>query len=346
MTVGVLLLCVACDGNRTVTPVDSGGPPDLMAPTPGQPVDILFVIDNTGSTESERLTLWENVHHLFEGLRSATTGKLPSLHVGVISTDLGAGNYGLQTCEVVGGDGGKLLSTPRIAACQPPTGSFIRFEEGQQINVLGVEPTIAALREAYGCISMLGDGGCAFEMYLESARRALDPKRKVNPGFLRPGAALLVVFIGTEDDCSARNLELFDPAQHGLNDPLGPLTSFRCFEFGIRCDINDRHTLGPRKGCVPAYDWLYRVEDYIKFFAGLGRPVAMAGLLGPREPVAVGKDGKNPWVEASCQGANGVAAPALRLHAVMDAFPHVSGAACEPAKFKDMLRAAAKLLNP
>jgi hypothetical protein len=362
------LLCIAaCDSERTINPYDGGLPPrDTRAPepdrnltpppprpdigpppiTPGQPIDILFVIDNSGSMGSEQQALVQTIDGLFEGLRSASSGKLPSLRVGVVSTDLGAGNYSLPSCEVTGGDGAKLLNRPGVAGCVAPTDPWIALDEGLQINVPGAKPTAAAAADAFRCIGAIGIQGCGFEMPLAAARRAVNPKLNINPGFLRQGAALLIVFVGDEDDCSARNAQLFDPQQQGLTDPLGPLTSFRCFEFGIQCDINDRNKPGPRKNCVPTFDWLYRVGDYIKFFASLGRPVAMAGLLGPRQPVVVGKDGQNPWLKPSCQGANGVAAPAIRIRSVMDAFPNVSGPICEPTKFKDTLRAAAKLLNP
>jgi hypothetical protein len=322
-------------------PSDAAPRPDLPKPTPGQPVDVLLVIDNSGSMEQEQEELLKEIGKLVEGLRDGT-GKLPSLRIGVITTDLGAGNYSLPSCEVTLGDQGKLQNAPRIAGCSGPNNPWIQFEENVAINVSGASPTVSALRDTINCIGRVGIQGCGFEFTLESARRAVDPVSNINPGFLRQGAALLVVFISDEDDCSARNPQLFDPQQQGMSDPLGPLTSFRCFEFGIKCDINDRDTVGDRKNCKPAYDWLYPVDDYIAFFAGLGRPVAMAGILGPRSPVTVGKDGNNPVLKPSCQGANGVGVPAIRIHTLIDAFKGVTGSVCEPPQFGKLLTAAGK----
>jgi len=130
------------------------------------------------------------------------------------------------------------------------------------------------VKTAFQCIAKLGTQGCGYEHSLESARRALDPQSNINPGFLRDDAFLAIVFITDEDDCSARNPQLFDPTQAALTDPLGPLTSFRCFEFGITCDINDRNKMGPRHNCVPAQDWLWTSRPVTSISSARSRPRA------------------------------------------------------------------------
>jgi hypothetical protein len=306
-------------------------------------VDLLFVIDNSGSMEQEQTALQNNFPKLIEALRSKKLGdQLPNIHIGVVSSDLGAGNYSLPSCEVTGGDGGQLQNTERVAGCTAPTDSFIKSIEGVT-NIPNCKgDSVECVKDAFKCIASLGTQGCGFEMQLEAARRALDPKLNLNPGFLREDAFLAVIFITDEDDCSARNPQLFDPQQQGLTDPLGPLTSFRCFEFGVQCDVNDRNKLGPRKNCVAAFDWLYKVEDYNKFFESL-KPskdrIIMAAIAGPKDPVVVGKDGQNPSLKASCQGANGVAVPAIRIMSVVDNFQGQFASVCEPSKFGEALQA-------
>ena len=131
-------------------------------------------------------------------------------------------------------------------------------------------------------------------------------------------------FLANEDDCSAKNAQLFDPSSQGISDSLGPLSSFRCFEFGIQCDVNDRNKVGPRKNCTPAYDWLRKTQDYVDFFKTLkpaGNVLAVA-IAGPTEPVRVGKDGNNPVLLHSCQnGASGFADPGIRIKQFVDGFP-------------------------
>jgi hypothetical protein len=120
-----------------------------------------------------------------------------------------------------------------------------------------------------------------------------------NAGFLREEAALGVVFLTEEDDCSARSTRLFardDPA-------MGPLESFRCTRFGVQCSEGGQtpdemnHT-GVKRGCAAsrgvASGSVMLVDDvapYREFLRGLKRDprrVAVAGLVGPVGPLVVG----------------------------------------------------------
>jgi hypothetical protein len=321
---------VKVDGNvvpgpDTVGPRrDAGlGSPDVkpsvdFGPILSGAVDILFMVDNSNSMEQEQKNLADNFRKMLDGLE--INGQLPDLRIGVISSDLGAGNYGLPSCEMAGGDGGKLQTKPRVAGCIRPTEPWISYSHGVT-NIPGAtgDPEVQ-LATAFACIAELGAGGCAFENQLESARRALDPALQVNPGFIRSGALLAVVFVTDEDDCSAQNTQLYDPAQQGLTDPLGPLTSFRCTAFGLVCDQSDLRAAGPKTHCKPGLDWLYKVEDYSTFFQGLkpaGR-VIVAAIAGPTEPFEVGVEGQNPVLKPTCQGINGGAVPAIRIKSVID----------------------------
>ncbi|MCK5796173.1 MAG: VWA domain-containing protein [Deltaproteobacteria bacterium] len=299
-------------------------------------VDILFVIDNSGSMEQEQKNLATQFPRLIEALRHEQLGgRIPDVHIGVVTTDLGAGSYGLPSCEVSGGDGGALQHKARIAGCTPPQDPWIAYDfTNDHTNIPGCQGDgVSCVKEAFSCIAQVGTQGCGFESPLEAARRALDPKRNTNPGFLRKDALLAVVFITDEDDCSARNPQLFDPQQQSLSDPLGPLSSFRCFEFGIQCDVNDRNATGERKHCTPAFDWLYKVDDYVSFFRSLKAPgdrVLMAAIAGPTSPVIVGKDGSKPTLAASCQSGSGFAVPALRIAHVVSAFDGTVDPICAP----------------
>ena len=97
-------------------------------------LDLLFVIDNSGSMQEEQENLIKNFPRLIEALRAKSLGsdgtgkpcnegtregcRIPNVHIGVVSSDLGAGNYGFQSCEQQGGDAGKLQHAARVAGCR------------------------------------------------------------------------------------------------------------------------------------------------------------------------------------------------------------------------------------
>ena len=281
-------------------------------------VDVLFVVDNSNSMAHEQQNLAKNFPKFISKLDQA---KL-NYRVGVISTDLGAGTYHLPSCETTGGDGGKLHNKPLIAGCQPPKDPWIA-KTGGVSNVPGGD-----VSAAFSCIAQLGTGGCGFEQTLEASRKALDPALKVNPGFLRSKSALALVYITDEDDCSAKDSKLYDPSQQGLADPLGPLTSFRCFDFGVSCSCQgkstcDRTVQGPRTNCVPAKGpYLHQVEDYVSFLKKLrpGGEVIVSAITGPADKVEVGLDGSNPTLKPSCQTSAGLAVPAVRIASLVKSF--------------------------
>jgi hypothetical protein len=88
-------------------------------------VDLLLVIDNSNSMAEEQALLAEHAGVLLEELLSPTSlpnGTLPapveSLHVGVVSSDMGTGGARIQTCvDPIDGDAGELQATGRLEGC-------------------------------------------------------------------------------------------------------------------------------------------------------------------------------------------------------------------------------------
>jgi hypothetical protein len=319
------------DGPGDDRAVTDGPPTDGPQPTQHyfpanlhKDVDILFVVDNSTSMIEEQQALAQAFPQ-FVDMLATLSGGMPDVHIGVTSPDLGAGNYNLPSCEVAGGDKGKLWNTPQKSSCTPPTDPYISYLAGAT-NVPGSGNALDRIKAAFSCIAEIGTGGCGFEHTIEASRRAVDPQLGINPGFVRPGALLVVVYVTDEDDCSAQKPQLFDPSQQSLTDPLGPLTSFRCFEFGVECTCSGgpctRTTPGPRTNCKPAYDWLHKIGDYVTFFKGLKAPgqVVMAALAGPITPVEVILDGQSPQLKPSCNVNWNNAVPAIRIKALVDAF--------------------------
>ncbi len=288
-------------------------------------VDLLFVIDNSGSMAEEQasLALWAR-DALFGTLELDPDTQL-NLHIGVVSTNMGAGPFAISGCEG-SGDGGALRSEPRLAGCEAPLDHYlVDVDNGDGTRTTNYSGT---LDEAFGCIAQLGIDGCGFEHPLEAMKRALDGSNPANAGFLREDALLAVVIVSDEDDCSAFDTQMFDTASSSIDDPLGPLSSFRCFEFGIVCDGDDPRTPGAKTGCASREDSAYMtaIADYADFLKDLKDDpgmVVVAGIFGEADGTAVVETdlNGNPQLAGSCTSDGGYAFPGIRLQAFLDQFP-------------------------
>jgi hypothetical protein len=296
-------------------------------------LDILFVIDDSGSMATDQYALVQAAgSELFEQLGDHL-GVMPDLHVAVISTDLGSNAVGAGGCDA--GDGGRFQVGG--GACASIDGTFlVDVDDGAGGRITNYQGTLA---DTFACVARLGDVGCGFEHPLEAMRRALDGSNPENAGFLREQALLLVVFLTDEDDCSAFDRSVFDATDESIGGPLGPLTSFRCFEFGVACDADDPRAPGAREGCVPREDsaYIYPVQEYVDFLSTLKADPSMvmvAGIVPPAAPVAVEADVNGyPALAGACTPPpapcppeqpdciRDPVAPAVRLDAVLHAFP-------------------------
>lgn len=103
-------------------------------------------------------------------------------------------------------------------------------------------PDDLSVPEALACLGLVGVSGCTYESPLEATRlallRAQDPHDPAF-GFLRPEAALFVLFVGDESDCSVRpeHAAIFDPDGGGAlwADGAGAPSSAVCWNAGMRC---------------------------------------------------------------------------------------------------------------
>lgn len=290
-------------------------------------VDILFVIDNSGSMREEQASLVANFERFVTVLNNIEGG-LPDIHIGVVSTNAGSGQ-GITGCEG-DGDNGILLNAPS-GACTPPGPERYIRDVASPDGLTRITNHGGSLADSFSCIAELGITGCGFEQPLEAMRRALDGSNPQNAGFLRPDALLAVVIITDEDDCSVDDVALFDPspALDRIDSVLGPLSSFRCFEFGVQCDPDTPRAAGPRVDCVPRDNSAYMpsVGEYADFLKGLKADpanVVVAAIIGNPTPVSVGAFNGEPTLEASCSSGAGEADPAVRLTAFLDEFPQRS----------------------
>jgi hypothetical protein len=252
----------------------------------------------------------------------------PPLRIGVITPDLGAGGHPVGFCQGEGQRGALQNATDTEGGCPVLTDRWLNIEDGVATN-LGYLP----VAEAVACL-VTGvqlaylTSACGFEQPLAAVERALDATE--NAGFFRSGAGLAVVLMTEEDDCSAADPLLFDPAA----TELGAISNFRCFEHGLRCEEEGREP-GARHGCrerTLAEGGLLRPTDVVatrlKQFK-TGRPVVVAIASGPARDTAdqpvtasVVLDGNlQPQVEPVCTSQGGLqATPAFRLAAFQSHF--------------------------
>lgn len=299
-------------------------------------VDILFVIDNSGSMEEEQEALAASSDQFFPVLEQRL-GALPDLHVGVISTDAGTGpGNGGTGCSTNGDDG--VLRTN--GTCGIGGNYIIDTDDGDGTRTRNYP---GALSDAFSCLADLGISGCGFERTLESLRRALNGSNSLNDGFLRDNALLAIYILSDEDDCSAVDTGMFNTSQNDLSAPLGQVSSFRCFEFGVTCECPDGQTecesrgIGERVNCRPKEDSLYMesVDNYVQFAKGLKmaneRQIVVGGAIGNIAPVNVRFNESGVLVlQPSCNSLAGEAVPGVRLHYFIDQFTMgVSGSICD-----------------
>lgn len=206
----LLLFALGCLSSYELVPIDPV--PDATTPPPpdAEPpplrcateLDVLLVVDDSpdGAVLQQRLN--DALPDFLAALEGAEA--FDSIHVGAVSTDLGAGGLGVDGCT---SPDDAILGAGRSAECTlaPP---FV---------------TLPDARDA-ACLLAFGSRGCGFEQPLEAALRATTPSDSrfrfldgsgghadgANAGFLRPGAKLAVVVVTNEDDCSVRDPEVFD----------------------------------------------------------------------------------------------------------------------------------------
>lgn len=346
---GLILALVSMAGcpSRDVSAVDPNQSKEQQKEIPvnlNRDIDILWVIDNSGSMEQEQGSLARNFPEFVNVLESIEGG-LPNIHMGVVSSDMGTAPHEIDDkCE--GSDNGVLqtLDCPALADGARYIEDVAVGDEGERQRNYGGD-----LAEQFSCMAQLGTNGCGFEQHLGAMRAALENDDE-NAGFLREEAFLAVIFIQDEDDCSTRSNDIFGGAGGDDRDSeFGEYSSYRCFEYGTACEPESERTTGPRDNCVPDDDSQYieSVGTYIEFLQTIKddpSKVIVAEITGPTEPVQVEEDPDSQnqlWVEPACVvcpgggddcsasfGSEGealvAAAPAIRMRAFLDGFPQRS----------------------
>ncbi len=201
-------------------------------------VDVLFVIDNSGSMLQEQAALSGQISRLVRVLASGDLNEdgardfepVKDLHVGVTTTDLGTAPTRVGTCNESGGQNGALVTSPAVptSACQSSYTPVQSFQPGGAM-------TAEDFARGVACLAETGITGCGFEQQLEATLRAVTPSTSnvtfyggtrgqgdlANQGLIRPDSLLAIILLSDEEDCSASDPAVFD-AQSPLSlaDPI------------------------------------------------------------------------------------------------------------------------------
>lgn len=161
------MLAVALGAGCTPDKVRGALPPGARIDTYNQvtvgKVDVLFVIDNSPSTEDKQDNLGRNITGFFTYLQQAKV----DYHIGITTTDVTGGGPGAQ---------GRLYGNPSVITPDTPNPA-----------------------EAFARNAKVGVGGSSNEEGLDGARRTLDLRPA---GFLRPDAYLFLIFVSDDEDHS------------------------------------------------------------------------------------------------------------------------------------------------
>ena len=344
-----------CGCPRPPLPAKTEPPPDAGPKRPtlffatNRNVDLLFLIDDSPSMRLSQDNLRRNFPVLMQTLENLPGG-LPNIHVAVVSSDMGAGDGSVASCDSTGGRNGIFQHTAR-GDC---TASGLASGATYISNIAGAANYSGTLPDVFTCIAALGEAGCGFEHQFAAITRALGvdgrPVPAENQGFLRPDALLAIVMITNEDDCSAvAGVPIFDTGSStNIESQLGPPTNFRCNEFGHFCDGNPPKRRAPNNDVNASVSYenctsrttprfllpVIDIANQIKSLKGDDGQIMVAAITGPQEPyVVTWKTPKVadrscgaascPWpqIAHSCMAADGsFADPAVRIAELVGQF--------------------------
>ena len=172
-------------------------------------IDLLFVVDDSSGMGPAQARMKAGLPILLDAL-AHEVNRFVDLHIGVITTDMGAGATGAPGCAVAPGPrGGRFQRRGAAAApgCQPPVGrDFIEYQFWENHHGPNNLPPGQDLQTTLACMLSVGESGCAFPQPIAAARAALADR-----DFLREESDLVLVFLTNHDDGSAPlDTDLFD----------------------------------------------------------------------------------------------------------------------------------------
>lgn len=325
------------DGTTTGSVGDTGttGTTTAHCATDGCMLDVVVVVDNSAAMAGAQRTLALSMIQLDQQLRALEA----DVQVMFTTTDMGN-----QFCAPFKAEGyTPAMGSPVTTACTDRIQDFVGLgadapNEAEACTTVCPEPLApnldlfvafnaevhnlpqegsvdldgdgeleTATAQALACMAPMGINGCGFESPLEAMLQALNPEATWNQGprpFVRDGAALGIVILSNELDCSVRTPAMMSNTDLYEIDPATDapaLSSAVCWNAGVDCvdqgggvydcQPNDADDLQPIERYNAYLDYLSQTQQ---------KPVFMLGLLGvpsvtahnrepPFEPVAGGR---------------------------------------------------------
>lgn len=268
----MLFACVPSVTKSVETETDDHDHPPPPHDPVNRAVDILLVIDNSGSMAQEQANLVANLGAFIEVLEADDVRA--DYRIGITTTD-----NGNPRCRGTSPEGGKL----QVSSCRsrpddftflgnPPVEAFdvacasVCSEESDAALADGLLPTTTdkdlerrprpwiesiggetnlpgglSPTEALGCLGPQGIAGCGMEQPLESMYKAIalsSYPESAQLGFVRDQAILAIIIVTDEADCSHNNAfdEVFSENKVFWSDPDAQFpTSAVCWNAGVAC---------------------------------------------------------------------------------------------------------------
>ena len=224
-------------------------PEDVGSQGADKGVDILFLIDSSGSMAEEQTKLRNNFERFIQELLNKD---VKDFQIGILTTDMD---------KVFNPNG-----WGRIVQADPNTPKIITSSL-----------TTKQIVDAFTKNAAVGTKGSNFERHFEAIQAALSKSASGgfvdtdNKGFLREGSLLAIIIISDEDDCSHEDK---------LDEKRTPDTCFIPPSVTLT-DDKGNPLIGPdgqpEKGQM---DKLVSVSKYIDFIKSLKREVIVSGLIG------------------------------------------------------------------
>ena len=251
------------DTTDTASTTTSGDPSGTSGTPPKgdvEGIDVLFVLDNSGSMGVAQRRLQESADAIVTALDA--TGL--DYRIGATTTD--NGNYWCQGANVGQPHEGHLIAP---VSCRTHAGDF--YFSGDDTNAYdeacaeqcsleelslapGAPPWLSSdtlagtsMAEALACSLPMGINGCGFEQPLEAMYLATtwsEALGALESGFIRPNAHLVVIFVTDEVDCSLDPIhENTVVGEHGVGNQVfwslpqeqQTPTSAVCWNAGVQC---------------------------------------------------------------------------------------------------------------
>jgi hypothetical protein len=256
-------------------------------------IDLLLVIDNSGTMGEEQQRLARALPQVVEDLEQLTDGSgvplSPDVNVMVTTTDFGnplctpfeppgydraRGAPVSTSCTSRLDDFTSITGAESIPeACQDgcpvpvePSGQLIHFDAlGDNIpddvapaDVDGDGDLDSPAAQALACIGPQGINGCGYESPLEDMLQAINPDAAWNLGdtpFLRPQATLAIVIVTDEADCSIYDYSIMeDPAVQNTNPDTGQPSASSAICWNAGVECTGPDAMGVYADCTARDD--------------------------------------------------------------------------------------------